>query len=156
GYRISRDGVVIGTVAANATSFSDNGTTSGVTHQYCVRAFAAADSSNPVCDAGVTVAAGADPTATEHASKRITAGNENSGASISGAHLRDRFGYSLGGDGTRLIVGLPGSFSDPCNPTDCYNNQQDFRVMVFVKQDSLYVSEKVMGDAIVGSSGRLS
>src|SRR5207249_12218730 len=57
-YRISRDGVVLGTAPANATSFTDNGTAAGVQHSYCVRSVGTADSSDLVCATGLTAAPG--------------------------------------------------------------------------------------------------
>ena len=143
-YRISRDGVVFGTAAANATSFTDNSAASGTSHNYCVRAVNAADSSDNVCDTGTVLPAGPDPTASEQFTNRtrIGAGSE--------ALNQDHFGRSIGGDGTRIIVGLPGSNLEGYGVGQ---NVQDARVTVFVRQDSIYVLEKIFGANFVGSPG---
>lgn len=154
-YEIRRDGVVIGTTAANVTSFTDGGLALSSQYTYCVRSISPQDSSDQVCDEGVTpVAGGADPTAAEAATKRITAGTE--------ALRRDHFGMAVGGDGTRIIVGVPGSFAEPCDQAappyssgNCYHNSQDSRAAVYVRQDSVYVVEQVFGRTS-GYPGRIA
>ena len=47
GYRIYRNGSLIGTVSANAVTFSDTGLMAATTYQYTVRAYNGAGESNP-------------------------------------------------------------------------------------------------------------
>ncbi len=52
GYRITRDGVVLDTLAAGTTSYDDLTPTSGVAHTYCVVTLNGSLASLPACDEG--------------------------------------------------------------------------------------------------------
>ncbi len=97
GYRISRDGVVIGNEPPNATSFSDPTATFGTQYTYCVQSVSGANASDPVCDAGQTTA----PTGDTNPFHFTT----TPGIIFNSAF--DNFGYSVGGQSRWLSVGAP-------------------------------------------------
>ena len=96
-YRITRDGVEIGTAPANATSFVDNSAVTGVQYTYCVQSVSGVNASQAVCDAGQRAASTADVSPISFTDLPGVVYNLG----------LDGFGGSLDGEGNWLIVGAP-------------------------------------------------
>ena len=102
GYRVYRNGVLVGTVASNFTFLNDVGLASGTTYTYTVAAFDAAGNSTTSSPFYVTTTGGSASTQVYLGSVYNTVGIVNDGTTFSGSG-------GLSGSGTALSASVLGT-----------------------------------------------